>query len=248
LQNSKLSNRYWTVNRSAAFPLVNTEHRLAIFVRAMPFMLFIAVLAVRRQLPQAAYNSSAFDARWLYTVQVAAALVPLVIWRRRFGELAQVPRSLRSLLLSVVAGLAVFLLWIAPLPAWTHLGATAAAFIPVDASGELRWDLVIARTFGAVLVVPLMEELFWRSFLMRWIDDRDFLRLSPSSITWLAVIASSAVFALAHDLWLIGFVAGVIFATVYRGTGSLWHTITAHATSNLALAFWVVSERAWEFW
>jgi len=236
------------VNRSATFPLVNSEHRLAIFVRAAPFALFIAVLALRGQLAHDAYDLGAFDARWLYAAQTAAAFVPLLIWRRRFSELAQVPTSLRGFLLSVATGLAVFLLWVAPLPSWTHLAAVAAAFIPVDQSGALRWDLIIARTFGAVLVVPIMEELFWRSFLMRWIDERDFLRLDPSAVTWLAVIASSAVFALAHDLWLIGFVAGVAFAMVYRHTGSLWYPLAAHATSNLALAIWVVNERAWGFW
>ena len=236
------------MNRSTAFPLVNSERRWAIFVRAVPFVLFIAVLAVRGQLAQNAYDLGVFDTRWLYAVQTAAALVPLLIWRRRFSELAQVPRSARRFFFSVTAGLAVFLLWIAPLPDWTRLGTAAAAFTPVDPSGELRWDLIIARTFGAALVVPIMEELFWRSFLMRWIDERDFLRLNPSEVTWLAVIASAGVFALAHDLWLIGFVAGVVYALLYRCLGNLRYAVIAHATSNLALAGWVVSQRQWSFW
>lgn len=236
------------MNRSAAFPLINNDHRLAIFLRAMPFVLFVAMLALRGWLAENAYDLGTFDSRWLYAVQAIAAVAPLLIWRRRFIELVPLPRSLRGFLLSAAAGFLVFLLWITPLPIWTHLGTEAAAFVPVDDTGALRWDLIIVRASGAVVVVPVMEELFWRSFLMRWIDRPDFLRLNPKSVTWLAVLASSAVFALAHDLWLAGFIAGVVFALTYRHLGNLWYAVSAHATSNLALAIWVVSERRWPFW
>jgi len=248
LNNRRALAHYSTVGPSAAFPLINSEHRSAIFVRAVPFALFVAVLVIRSQLAEGAYDFDAFDARWLYAVQAAAALLPLLIWRRRFSELASAPRSLRGFLLGVTAGLLVFLLWIMPLPSWTHLGTAAAAFTPVDVTGALRWDLIAARGFGAVLVVPVMEELFWRSFLMRWIDQRDFLSLAPASVPWFGVFASSAVFALAHDLWLAAFIAGLIYAQVYRRMGSLWYPILGHATTNLALAGWVVSSRAWTYW
>ena len=34
--------------------------------------------------------------------------------------------------------------------------------------------LVAVRWIGATLVVPVMEELFWRSFLMRWFQRTQF--------------------------------------------------------------------------
>jgi len=93
-----------------------------------------------------------------------------------------------------------------------------------------------------------MEELFWRSFLMRWIDRRNFLSLKPASVSWFAVLASSAVFALAHELWVAGLLAGLMYAQIYRRLQNLWYPILAHATTNLALAAWVVHQRAWGFW
>jgi CAAX prenyl protease-like protein len=83
---------------------------------------------------------------------------------------------------------------------------------------------------------------------MRWIDRRAFLALAPAQVSWLGILASSAVFALAHDLWLAGFVAGVVYALLYRQYSNIWYPIIAHATTNLALAGWVLWTGAWQYW
>jgi CAAX prenyl protease-like protein len=153
------------------------------------------------------------DARWVYAVQAGVALLALLACRTSYSELAAAPRLARSLAISVGAGIAVFPLWIAPMPGWLHLGAPVASFVPVDGDGLLRWERIGARALGAVLVAPLMEELFWRSFLMRWIDRRDFLSLTPASVSWFGVFASSAVFALTHDVWLARLIAGLVLRT-----------------------------------
>lgn len=181
-------------------------------------------------------------------MQALAALVPIAWWWHCYRELQAPPRSLLAIAACIGIGLLVFALWIAPMPGWAHLGERAASFEPVQADGALRWDLIAVRLFGAVLVVPLMEELFWRSFLMRWIDRRRFLDLPPGATSAVAVLSACAVFALAHDLWLAGFIAGVIYALIYRRLANLWYAVIAHATTNLALGAWVVYCRAWEYW
>jgi CAAX prenyl protease-like protein len=228
--------------------LVRDTVRSAALVRALPFALFIGILAVRGSVADALADLPAWDFRWLYAVQAAVACLALWLLRKRYSELARLRPRILPAVLSVAAGLAVFVLWITPQPGWAHIGAPVAGFVPLDANGGLRWDLVAVRTFGAVLVVPVMEELFWRSFLMRWIDRRDFLRLPPGAASSTAVLASSAVFALAHDLWLAGFIAGLVYAHIYRKTGNIWYGVAAHATTNLALAAWVVRESAWSYW
>jgi len=57
--------------------------------------------------------------------------------------------------------------------------------------------------------VPVMEELFWRSYLMRWIDQHDFLALAPAAISLKAILVSGLVFGLAHHLWFAGILAGL---------------------------------------
>lgn len=215
------------------------------FVRCLPFAVFIAALALRGAL------DGHVDTRWLYAVQAGAtALVLLRLWRH-YGELRADRRAAvlsRDTLLAAGAGLAVFALWIALNEPWMRLGEPAAAFVPVGPDAELLWGQIALRTAGAVLVVPVMEELFWRSFLMRWIDRRDFLAWPPQQASLYALVASSAVFALAHTQWLAGLIAGMAFGALYRRSGQIWHAIVAHAVANLALAAWVVHQRAWGFW
>lgn len=218
------------------------------FARALPFFLFIAVLALRGVLGGAATGPDVADLRWLYAVQATAACTALLVLRGHYRELSGPRLAPGLLLLSLAAGLVVFLLWISPLPSWTHLGTPVAAFVPVDAAGTLRWDLIATRSCGAVLVVPVMEELFWRSFLMRWIDKRNFLSLPPAAASRFAVLVSSAVFALAHDQWLCAFAAGCIFAQIYRRTGNIWYAVIAHGATNLLLAAWVITYSAWAYW
>jgi CAAX prenyl protease-like protein len=241
-------NRDTTVKSSRQMRETRDSQRMAVLVRALPFALFIALLAVRGALAPAMEVASAPDLRWIYALQVAVAAVPLFLWRLHYGELSEVPRSPGSWAISVVTGVAIFLLWIAPLPGWTRVGSPVATFVPLDVHGAIRWDLVAVRIAGAVLVVPVMEELFWRSFLMRWIDRRDFLGLSPDRASSFALLASSAVFALAHDLWFAGFVAGLAYAQLYRRLDNLWYAVGAHATTNFALAMWVLTRGAWQYW
>ena len=217
-------------------------------VRIVPFALFIAVLALRGLFSAGDASMPGVDLRWLYGVQVLAALVPMLLWHRAYRELGVGRLSAHGLLSSIVVGTGIFLLWIAPAAPWMELGRPQTSFVPEEAGGSLRWDLVAVRCAGAVLIVPVMEELFWRSFLLRWIDRRDFLVVAPGATSWFSIAATSAVFALAHTLWLAGLVAGLSYALVYRRLGNLWYAVLAHATTNLLLAIWVIDRRAWSYW
>ena len=97
-------------------------------------------------------------------------------------------------------------------------------------------------------MVPVMEELFWRSFLMRWIDNPDFEQVAPESVSPKAMLMSSLVFMLAHTQWLGALLAGLLFAWVYRYTRSLWAAVLCHAVTNGVLGLWVVVNGAWQFW
>ena len=63
----------------------------------------------------------------------------------------------------VAVGAAVFALWIHLDAPWMLLGVPTATFVPLDAAGHLDVGLVALRLAGAVLVVPAIEELFWRA-------------------------------------------------------------------------------------
>ncbi len=212
--------------------------------RIAPFALYMAFLAVE----QAAHGwgGGGFDLRWLYPAKVVTVAVALWAFRGEYRELLARPAA-RPLLVSIALGVLVFVLWIHLDQGWLNLGG-GAGFDPRLPGGGQNWTLVVFRLAGASLVVPVMEELFWRSFLMRWIERPDFLSVSVSNISLRAVVISSLLFGAEHTLWFAGILAGLAYAWLYRTYHTLWAPIAAHATTNLMLGLWVLRNGAWQFW
>jgi CAAX prenyl protease-like protein len=226
---------------------MNSLARRAAWVRVLPFALFIALLALRGQAQS--WLPAEWDPRWIYAVQTALVAALLLALRRDYGELVrQLVPTARQAITAVAVGLVVFVLWITLDAPWMVLGQASASFAPVDAQGNVDWALVAFRVAGAALVVPVMEELFWRSFVMRWVDDPLFERVAPGAVSMKAVIVSTFLFVLAHTQWLAAAVAGLAYALLYMRTGRLWTAIVAHAVTNAALAVWVLATRQWQYW
>jgi CAAX prenyl protease-like protein len=135
------------------------------------------------------------------------------------------------------------LAWILPYPAWAGINNH------VQDSGlghHAIW--MTSRLIGAAIIVPVMEELFWRSLVMRWIDDKNFLNFSPGNVSLLALVISSGVFASAHHLWLAGLLAGLVYGALYIRYRNLWVPIVAHAVTNGVLGIWVMCTGHWQYW
>lgn len=219
----------------------------AAVVRVLPFAAFMALLWLRGAAP--ADGSWGIDPRWIYGVSVVVVGGLLIGFRREYGELSrQTWPDLRQALLSVAVGAAVFVAWIHLDAPWMTIGAPTATFVPVDAAGAVDRPLVALRWIGAAIVVPVMEELFWRSFLMRWVVRPEFTGVDPARVGPRAIVISTFVFVLAHPLWLAATVAGLAYALLYVFTGRLWNAVIAHAVTNGALGVWVVATGRWEFW
>ena len=220
------------------------------WARVLPMAAFMAVLGLRGAWQPEWWPG--LDPRWLYALQAGAAAVLLAGWglvRREYGELARANApTLREGLQAVGVGLAVFGLWIHLDAPWMQLAPPSATFTPMRADGTLDAALLAVRVAGAVGVVPLMEELFWRSFLMRWIQAPRFAGVLPQQVGLKAVVLSTFVFMLAHTLWLAAVLAGLAYAWLYIRSGKLWCAVLAHATTNAALAAWVLATGRWEFW
>ncbi|MDN3546616.1 MAG: CAAX prenyl protease-related protein [Roseateles asaccharophilus] len=205
----------------------------------------MGLLVLRGSLPA----EGVFDPRWVYGLSVLIVGGALLWFWKEYGELArQNLPDLRQTLWSVGVGLAVFGLWIHLDAPWMQLGEATANFVPLDAQGRIDWTLIAMRWIGAALLVPVMEELFWRSFLMRWIAHPQFERVDPQQIGLRAIVLSTFVFMLAHTLWLAAIVAGLAYAWLYVRSGKLWTAVIAHAVTNGALGLWVIKTGRWEFW
>jgi len=212
--------------------------------RAAPFAAFILLLAATPLL------EGLVEARWLVVGRGFAAAALLAFFWHAYDELRAPPRTSPAAgLLSVGAGVALAVAWLALDADWMRIGTEGHGhFVPVRADGSLDPLLVALRLLGFVLVVPVMEELFWRSFLMRWIERRDFLAVDPRTVGATALVLSSAVFALEHREWLAGLVAGLVFGVIYQRTGNLRACVVSHCTTNLTIAGWVLATRDWSLW
>ena len=219
----------------------------AALLRLLPFAAFMGLLALRAMAPTD--GRWGFDTRWLYGLNLVVVGGMLLAWWREYGELAWPNRpSARESAWAVAVGLAVFALWIRLDAPWMQIGEPATSFVPLDAQGHLDWPLIAVRWLGAALLVPVMEELFWRSFLMRWVQAPIFEGVDPRRVGPKAVLLSTFVFMLAHPLWLAAILAGLAYALLYRQTGKLWPAVIAHAVTNGALGIWVVVTGQWQFW
>lgn len=215
--------------------------------RFLPFAAFIALMALQPWL--SGIVAPAVDPRWLYALRAGAA-GGLLIWLwPRLGELAAVrlPNG-RQLALAGAVGGAVLAVWLLLDSGLFLIGEAGAGFDPRHADGSLDWALVAVRLAGAALVVPVMEELFWRSWLMRRLQESDWLILEPRRVALPAVLLSSIVFGFEHQQWAAGIVAGLAYAWLYIVSGNLWVAVFAHAVTNGGLGIVVLLTGAWHFW
>ncbi|GAB6059631.1 CAAX prenyl protease-related protein [Desulfonatronum parangueonense] len=221
--------------------------------RILPFALFMVIIGLEEGLrfldSRGWLDLQDFTFDLLYPLRPLVALIALLLLYRAYTELrwADLAR-LGHTLFSIILGLVVFVLWIHM--DWTF-GAVSEppGFNPnVFSEGAYRWSMIAVRVAGAVLVVPIMEELFWRSFLLRYITNPSFSKVPLGTFTWPSLLISSLLFGLAHHFILAGIMAGLAYAWLLYRTKSLAQCILAHAVTNLALALYVMHSGQWYFW
>jgi len=231
-------------------------HRLIVnsaFYRYIPFTVFIIFIALdeftRFLAGQGLFTLEATTLYYLYPVKAVATGYLLYLFKERYHELTfKDLANLPATLASCAVGLVVFALWI------NMDWALGSAHVPqgFDPSllpgRNLQFAMVLIRIAGAVLVVPLMEELFWRSFLIRYIIDHTFENVSIGTFTWASFLITVVLFGLEHNFFYAGIMAGIFYNLLLYRTRSLAQCVLAHAVTNFALAIYVVSTGKWQFW
>ena len=213
----------------------------AVVARVAPFAVFIALLVVQ----------SFVDERWGRVLTLArplAAAVLLAWFWRDYAELRGAPRTrAREWPLAIAVGVAVFAVWITCDHGWMAIGEERG-FVPLDGDGRLDLAVAAARLAGLAIVVPVMEELFWRSFFMRWIQAREFLCVDPRRVGAAAILISSLLFSSEHSLWFAGLLAGLAYAWLYVRSGNLRVSVLSHSITNAILGLWILATARWSLW
>jgi exosortase E/protease (VPEID-CTERM system) len=187
---------------------------------------------------------------YFYPLRVVVGLLVLAWYRQNY--VAGLRHQLRGRSIvswhAVSIGIAVYVLWIGI----SALADPYASESPPEALSELATPLVavwvIGRMLGAVLVVPIVEELAFRGFLLRRVIASDFTKVPYDQWHWPAVLISSLAFAAAHQQWIGGFAAGVLYAYAQKRRGLLSDAIVAHAVTNALIAMQVLLGGHWSLW
>jgi CAAX prenyl protease-like protein len=98
-------------------------------------------------------------------------------------------------------------------------------------------------------VIPVIEELFWRGWLMRWAMAHDWQKVPLGAYRAGAFWLVALIFASEHGpYWEVGLAAGAIYGGWLVRTKSLGDCVLAHAVTNLALGIYVVAAGQWQYW
>lgn len=193
------------------------------FASILPYAVWMAMMLL---LPP---TSECYAARTLVT---AVLLVPCLVYlERHHGVIHRNKTLMPELGWGIVVGLGVLAVWLLPEQYdWYHRwfvygeGGTSAV-------AESDIALKIARLIGSAFVISVAEEMFFRRWLMRF-----------AGFWWMV-----ALFAVEHDRWLVGAIAGVMYGWLAVRKGLL-SAMIAHVTTNLLLGLYVLETGRWQLW
>lgn len=156
----------------------------------------------------------------------------------------------RGIVFTLLIGVMVFAVWVAP-QALRLAAPRLDGFEPDFFGGGAAYAAnVSVRFLRLVIVVPLLEEIFWRGFLLRYIINPDFTKVPFGTFEWRSFAIVTVGFCLEHQMpdWPAAIVAGALFNLVAYRTKSLSACVLAHAVTNLLLGIYVLQTRQWGFW
>jgi uncharacterized protein len=213
----------------------------------LPMAVFVTLLGLLGELRKGeGALGTASPEYWMYPAQTLICGA-LVVWFWRQYDL----RAPRRILFALAIGLVVFALWIAP-QQFFGLAPRLIGFDPDVFAGQpaMYWATVVLRFLRLVVVVPLVEEIFWRGFLLRYLINERFTEIPVGAFSWLSFVAVTLAFGFAHARadWIAALVTGALYNLVAYRTHSLPSCVLAHALTNCLLGFWIMSTRQWGFW
>jgi uncharacterized protein len=214
----------------------------------LPFLVFIALLALNGALKKIDKQLwLTLPEYWIYPLQtILAGALLIYFWREYdFGR----PRRIGF---AVLIGIVVFIVWVSPQALFGSAPRTLG-FNPLllfNQRSPFYWLELVLRLIRLIVVVPFIEEIFWRGFLLRFLIDENFERVPLGAFSWFSFSVVTLGFALSHSPadWPAALVAGAAYNAVAYRTKKLSSCVLAHATTNLLLGLWITQTKQWGFW
>jgi len=210
-----------------------------LLVRVVPFLIFLALTFCQGKF-------SAASADWFYLAKTIVGL--WLIWQMR-PAVSEMRWAISWEAIAV--GILIFGIWIGLngfYPKFSATGATGNPFTIFGNGSALGWFFIGVHILGMTLVVPPLEEVFYRSCLYRSFASRNFLAMPLNRFLPLPFFATAIVFGFSHNEWLAGILCGAAYQWLVIRKNRLGDAMTAHAITNFLLGVWIVWRGAWNFW
>lgn len=193
----------------------------------------------------------------IYTIKIALVFASILFVMPGYRQMAPELGRWRISLLAVGVGVVGIVVWVvlAMLQRWamSQMGwqmsiGSRSGFDPLLEMPDrtLAFGFLAVRFFGLAILVPVLEEFFLRGFVMRYVVDADWWRVSLGQMTRLAIVVGTVVPVLLHPGEAVA--AAVWFSGItwlMLRTQNIWDCIVAHAVTNLLLGVWVVAANQW---
>lgn len=229
-------------------PVQASQRTLLAYV--LPFGAFLAFLGLSSLLSGFFESSTnqllVHPEFWIYPLQtVVCAGILIYYWK----EYTFAP--LWPWFIGVGVGLLVLAIWVSP-QAVFHFKPRLDGFNPqVFQDSPLLYNLtVISRFARLVIVVPLLEEIFWRGFLMRYLISDNFARVPFGKFSAISFFGVAVLFMFEHGTpdWPAALITGLLYNALAVRTKSLFACVVAHAVTNLGLGLYIMRTGQWGFW
>ena len=178
-----------------------------------------------------------------YCLRTIAVGYILIRYRSLYTELARWRLDGTSVLIGVI----ICILWVGLEGLYPVYSSAGTHYDPTIFDTPVFGFLILARFAGSVLVAPFIEELFCRSFLMRYVIDARWQDVPIGAYTFGSFAIVTLFFGFSHFRWLPGILTAILLNLLLYRTKNLSSCVVAHATANLLLLAYVVYAGKWGF-
>jgi len=255
----------------AATPLRLSNPKGWVNAHVIPFVIFMGILLLLQlgsDLFQWDHPAAPWWRRWpeqwVYPLQTIICLVYL-LRRWRYYEFQW---NLRWAAIGVVFGAVGIGFWLLPTVLYDHWNLSG------ETQGWMKWLGIQERIDGfdphvftdpmaygfsltmrfirAAVVVALIEEIFWRGFLMRFLanSDGDYWKQPFGKHTWLAFIVCTVAFTIAHSPvdYVGALIYGALTYVLCVWSKNLVACVIMHATANFLMGCFIMAFGKYGLW
>lgn len=178
---------------------------------------------------------------WWYPLKVCVLFCILLLYIDKYKKIMSIKFSVYPILL----GLIISILWVT-IPYQNSNGSQVNDFMDTTTSLKIIW--LIFKILGSALIIPVIEELAFRGFFLRFLINRDFNHVKIGTYSFISFAISSIVFGILHHHLWAGIISGCLFNLITYYRRNLFDSILCHSVANLSLSFLIIYYGRWDIW